>query len=231
MLVTLSLDRLDAVRNPLSFGQRENHATHLVTSAWVVSALFSLPAVFLNSQITVRGVAQCWIQLEAWQWRLYITIVCLTLFCIPALVIACCYVLIVLRIWRKPLPLTRICAAQPLPVAVKPTCAAYKNRLSFRLNHDPDKNASEDCTYAEPADSRPTMSRESATIASNATFSDQMPPSVVRSTVANWFDKSLIRTDDKKGKRTVQMRFSSEGVIPKARIKTIKMTFVIVLGK
>ena len=45
---------------------------------------------------------QCWIDFDApWQWRLYMTLVSLTLFVIPALLISACYIVIVVTIWNK----------------------------------------------------------------------------------------------------------------------------------
>lgn len=266
MLVTLSLDRLDAVRNPLSFGQRENHATRLVAGAWLISAIFSLPAIFLNNRITVRGLAQCWIQLEPWQWRFYITIVCLTLFCVPALIIAYCYVMIVLRIWRKPLPIALICTAKPVEVDTNKAATnnlPYENRLSLRLNYDSESNRDQTAydnkvdsidfrvqTLAQRKVSAPNLpisgTHRSCCQTNGSTYCDACDdhdrdhgpttPAVVAdarpSIGCNWLDKESSRKKaQQKTKRTVQMRFSSEGVIPKARIKTIKMTFVIVLGK
>jgi hypothetical protein len=48
------------------------------------------------------GRLQCWIEFaEQWQWQLYMSVVAVTLFAVPALVIAACYVVIVATIWRQ----------------------------------------------------------------------------------------------------------------------------------
>ena len=45
---------------------------------------------------------QCWIDFDAtWKWRLYMTLVSITLFVVPALIISACYIVIVITIWRK----------------------------------------------------------------------------------------------------------------------------------
>ena len=49
----------------------------------------------------VKGHPQCWIELEPWQWQVYITLVAVSLFLIPAVIIASCYSVIVCIIWQK----------------------------------------------------------------------------------------------------------------------------------
>ncbi|EEC01967.1 cardioacceleratory peptide receptor, putative [Ixodes scapularis] len=61
----------------------------------------SVPAVFLSREALVRGRLQCWIELELWQWQLYMTLVACSLFFVPALVITACYSVIVYTIWTK----------------------------------------------------------------------------------------------------------------------------------
>lgn len=69
--------------------------------AWAASSAMSVPAVFLSREVLVRGRLQCWIELEHWQWQLYMTLVATSLFFLPALVIAACYSVIVYTIWTK----------------------------------------------------------------------------------------------------------------------------------
>ena len=38
---------------------------------------------------------------DPWQWQVYMTIVALSVFIIPAIIIAGCYIHIVLTIWKK----------------------------------------------------------------------------------------------------------------------------------
>lgn len=50
----------------------------------------------------LSGQAQCWIEfMEAWQWQLYMTIVAISLFILPTTIIATCYTIIIITIWKK----------------------------------------------------------------------------------------------------------------------------------
>ncbi|KAK7603715.1 hypothetical protein V9T40_003714 [Parthenolecanium corni] len=44
---------------------------------------------------------QCWIELQPWQWKVYMTLVAITVFLIPAIIITACYTIIVYTIWTK----------------------------------------------------------------------------------------------------------------------------------
>jgi hypothetical protein len=72
-----------------------------VASSWALSAVFSIPAIFLNEEAMIEGRPQCWIDLEQWQWRIYITLVAVSLFFFPAIIISACYSIIVHTIWSK----------------------------------------------------------------------------------------------------------------------------------
>lgn len=55
-----------------------------------------------NQNLLHTGVVQCWIDFpEAWQWKLYMTVVALTIFLFPTLIITACYAIIVYTIWSK----------------------------------------------------------------------------------------------------------------------------------
>lgn len=82
--------------------RKGRRARHLVTAAWVVSVLFSLPILFLYEEKLIQSQMQCWIELgspEAWQ--TYMCLVAATLFIVPALTISTCYAIIVKTIWAK----------------------------------------------------------------------------------------------------------------------------------
>jgi neuropeptide S receptor 1 len=56
---------------------------------------------------STAGKTQCWIELQdPWQWQLYMTLVAISLFVVPALIISGCYTVIVLTIWNKSKTLT-----------------------------------------------------------------------------------------------------------------------------
>jgi hypothetical protein len=73
----------------------------LILNAWGLSVLFSIPAVFLNEETMVKGHPQCWINLEPYQWQIYITLVFFSLFFFPFIIISACYWIICSTIWTK----------------------------------------------------------------------------------------------------------------------------------
>ncbi|XP_050419513.1 cardioacceleratory peptide receptor-like [Patella vulgata] len=100
-LVALSIDRLDAIARPLKFSGK-TRSKILVSLAWGCALTFSVPMLVINERIIVDGRPQCWIEFpEAWYWKLYITIIAIGLFIIPAVLIAVCYIIIVVILWRK----------------------------------------------------------------------------------------------------------------------------------
>ncbi len=103
VLVALSIDRYDAITHPMNFSGSWKRARWLVAAAWVLSLLFSSPILFLYTIFETPAFGtQCWLPLsEPWQWQLYMSIVAVTLFFIPAILISACYIVIVVTIWKK----------------------------------------------------------------------------------------------------------------------------------
>ncbi|KAF7382026.1 hypothetical protein HZH66_013458 [Vespula vulgaris] len=108
VLVALSIDRYDAITRPMNFsGSCEEfyagwRARVLVVVAWSLSALFSIPIIFLYEEKRIQGMKQCWIDLgSSIQWRIYMSLVSLTLFIAPTLIIGGCYMVIVATIWSQ----------------------------------------------------------------------------------------------------------------------------------
>ncbi|VEN47316.1 unnamed protein product, partial [Callosobruchus maculatus] len=102
VLVALSIDRYDAIRHPMKFSGSWKRARCLVTTAWAFSVLFSIPILILYEEKVVQGQLQCWLEFSAqWQWRLYMTLVCISLFALPTAIIATCYAIIIITIWTK----------------------------------------------------------------------------------------------------------------------------------
>ncbi|XP_037924362.1 cardioacceleratory peptide receptor [Hermetia illucens] len=102
VLVALSIDRYDAITHPMNFSGSWQRARRLVACAWVVSAVFSAPMLFLYEEKIIEGQTQCWIDLgKPWRWQLYMSLVSATLFAFPALIISACYAIIVRTIWVK----------------------------------------------------------------------------------------------------------------------------------
>ena len=74
----------------------------MVVIAWLTSVLFSTPILFFfHLQEVPKFGTQCWIDFsEQWQWQLYMSLVSLSIFIIPAVIIAVCYTIITVTIWR-----------------------------------------------------------------------------------------------------------------------------------
>ncbi|XP_065225937.1 cardioacceleratory peptide receptor-like isoform X2 [Planococcus citri] len=101
VLVALSIDRFDAITRPMNFSGSWRRARILIGSAWMISVLFSSPIIVLYEEKVIQGKTQCWIELEPWQWKVYMTLVAITVFLIPAIIITACYTIIVYTIWTK----------------------------------------------------------------------------------------------------------------------------------
>ncbi|XP_071877509.1 crustacean cardioactive peptide receptor isoform X1 [Bombus fervidus] len=102
VLVALSIDRYDAITRPMNFTGRWWRARALVVAAWGLSALFSVPIIFLYEEKRIQGKTQCWIDLGSpMQWRIYMSLVSFTLFIAPTLIIGGCYAVIVATIWSQ----------------------------------------------------------------------------------------------------------------------------------
>ncbi|XP_013776438.2 cardioacceleratory peptide receptor-like [Limulus polyphemus] len=158
VLVALSIDRYDAIINPMKFSGGWKRARILVISAWGLSAVASAPSLFLYNESKKSGKFQCWAELQPWQWKIYFTLVAISVFFLPAVIISICYTVIVWTIWTKSGPITY----------------SKQKRTTF-------------LSKANTMKLRTTISVEE------------------------------------------NRRISSRGIIPKAKVKTIKMTIVIVL--
>ncbi|CAD0198485.1 unnamed protein product [Chrysodeixis includens] len=102
VLVALSIDRCDAITNPMNFSGSWNRARALIVSAWLISIVFSIPLLILYEVKDVQGQMQCWIELGTpRRWQVWMTLVSIMIFVLPALTIAACYAVIVLTIWTK----------------------------------------------------------------------------------------------------------------------------------
>ncbi|XP_028160705.1 cardioacceleratory peptide receptor isoform X2 [Ostrinia nubilalis] len=102
VLVALSIDRCDAITNPMNFSGSWNRARGLIISAWLISIVFSVPVFILYELKEMQGQPQCWIELGTpRRWQIWMTLVSIMIFVLPALAIAACYAVIVLTIWTK----------------------------------------------------------------------------------------------------------------------------------
>ncbi|XP_060594729.1 cardioacceleratory peptide receptor-like [Ruditapes philippinarum] len=168
-LVALSIDRFDAIARPMSMAGVEKRCRILVTLAWMFAGLFSVPMFFMYEEQMIDNIPQCWMDLkDPWMWQLYMTLVSFAVFIIPAIIIASCYIIIVVIIWSK---------------------------SSMKFKSPPENGCSE----------------KTRCLSENGSIT-------VRFTASS------------KTKTQCMSASSSRGLIPKAKIKTIKMTFVIVLA-
>lgn len=129
VLVALSIDRYDAIRHPMNFSGSWKRAKVLILAAWSLSFLFSVPIIVFYEEKEIQGIltcrsmnhfilmsiffsnfpfffgaghVQCWIDfLEPWQWQVYMTLISITIFFVPACIITSCYAIIIYTIWSK----------------------------------------------------------------------------------------------------------------------------------
>ncbi|XP_053201640.1 cardioacceleratory peptide receptor-like [Panonychus citri] len=186
VLVSVSIDRYDAVTNPLNFSTSWSRARRLVIISWILSFLFAIPSAFLNSETEVKGHIQCWITLTPLGWRLYLTLIAFTLFFIPAIIITVCYCTIVHVIWSK-------------------------SNLITENHHE---------NYCKSETMEKILSPLSSSSSSSQLQQSKYPNSDYKAI-------NLMTSEDDVS--IMKSQVSSRGVIPKAKIKTIKMTLVIVL--
>ncbi|KAH0951763.1 hypothetical protein HN011_003162, partial [Eciton burchellii] len=102
VLVALSIDRYDAITRPMNFSGSWWRARALIITAWSLSALFSVPMIFLYEEKRIQGTTQCWIDLgPPIHWKIYMSLVSFSLFIAPTLIIGGCYTVIVVTIWSQ----------------------------------------------------------------------------------------------------------------------------------
>ncbi|KAM8795871.1 vasopressin V1b receptor [Eudromia elegans] len=106
MLLAMTLDRYVAVCHPLrTLRQPGRRAYAAVAAAWLLSALLSLPQLFIFSVREVRrgsGVLDCWADFASpWGARAYVTWTALCVFVLPVGVLAVCYGLICYEICKN----------------------------------------------------------------------------------------------------------------------------------
>ncbi|XP_050388391.1 cardioacceleratory peptide receptor [Patella vulgata] len=102
VLVSLSIDRYDAVARPMNFSRSAYQARVLISLAWIAALVFALPAPFLYQVEEHQQKLQCWMDFpEYWHWQLFFTLVSFVTFILPALIISACYIAIIYIIWNK----------------------------------------------------------------------------------------------------------------------------------
>ncbi|XP_078325166.1 cardioacceleratory peptide receptor-like isoform X1 [Crassostrea virginica] len=177
-LVALSIDRLDSIARPLQSMSKGRRVKILIVSQWAFAVLFSFPMFRFDTEKKVIHNEEkvfCMINFPApWAWKLYLTLVATAVFIIPAILIAICYIIIVVIIWKR-------------------SSSSFNKQYSDAIKEKSSK---------KPLQNKKEVQFEDGTDVT----------------------KSLNATT------TYKMQNASSGIIPKAKIKTIKMTFVIVLA-
>ncbi|KAG7326655.1 hypothetical protein KOW79_010056 [Hemibagrus wyckioides] len=97
MIVVMTLDRYQAVCNPMGTLQRKRARWNLpVCIAWAVSLVGALPQIFIFSRVQVAPeVFDCWAQfVQPWGLKAYVTWTTLVIFGLPILTVIVCQVCI-----------------------------------------------------------------------------------------------------------------------------------------
>lgn len=101
MLVALGFDRREAVVYPLQFARHRYQGAHLVSGAWLLSALLSSPILFLMQVVEVDCIRQCNIILSKLGWKIYVVYMLTFVIIIPTLLLISFYSQIVGTINKK----------------------------------------------------------------------------------------------------------------------------------
>ncbi|XP_010381246.2 vasopressin V1a receptor [Rhinopithecus roxellana] len=106
MLVVMTADRYIAVCHPLRTLQQPAHRSRLmITAAWVLSFVLSMPQYFVFSMIEVNNVTKardCWATfIQPWGSRAYVTWMTGGIFVAPVVILGTCYGFICYNIWRN----------------------------------------------------------------------------------------------------------------------------------
>lgn len=213
VLVALSIDRYDAITHPMNFSGSWWRARALVAAAWILSFIFSAPLLFFYETKEKKEYGtQCWIDFRhQWQWQLYMTLVSLALFVIPAILIAGCYIIIVCTIWNKGKDMT-VPAGGGSHGAASVASGGQSQALLSRGNG------------GGGAMTVTTAGGQVINVKRKAANGDSVTLGSAAAAPANGAAVRTRSSDDEPESR----RASSRGLIPKAKVKTVKMTFVII---
>nr|CAH8856929.1 unnamed protein product [Trichobilharzia regenti] len=104
-LIALSIDRAEAVCRPLratsSKFSKKQHALALIGSAWFAALLCGIPAALLAHKVNEgTPYENCRFDFSNISPQAYLTSIALSVFVIPAFIIATCHIIIVITIWR-----------------------------------------------------------------------------------------------------------------------------------
>ncbi|KAA0192373.1 Cardioacceleratory peptide receptor, partial [Fasciolopsis buskii] len=182
-LIILSIDRAEAVCRPLRVSSSRissrSKARLMISVAWMAAGLCGIPALVLSEKVSET----CRFNFKRVNVQTYMVAIALTVFIIPACIIAACHVLMVVTIWRASKIQLRSAAGDPTGGRKSITSTGTSNDLV-------------------PKRSRLALSRNTI---HNAASGDTL------------LQKSIVPPHHSKG-----------GCISRAKVKTVKMTCVIV---
>ncbi|CAD5122706.1 DgyrCDS11114 [Dimorphilus gyrociliatus] len=107
LLISLSIDRRDAIVEPMKFSSSIKRAKILVCVAWVLAAVFATPYTILYNETKVshegKNVTTCknTFFTKPWHWKFWFSLSMTIVFYLPIVIILCCYAQIIYAIWRK----------------------------------------------------------------------------------------------------------------------------------
>nr|XP_033776675.1 gonadotropin-releasing hormone II receptor-like [Geotrypetes seraphini] len=105
--VVISIDRQSAILNPLAISDAKRRNNMMLTVAWTMSVLLSIPQLFLFHTVTItvpENFTQCTTRgnfQERWQETGYNMVSFICLFLLPLLIMVFCYSRIMLEISRR----------------------------------------------------------------------------------------------------------------------------------
>ncbi|KAF7262580.1 hypothetical protein EG68_00211 [Paragonimus skrjabini miyazakii] len=190
-LVVLSVDRAEAVCRPLRVASSglssKTRARLLIGAAWVAAALFGLPGPLLAHK-DYEGTEReaCLLNFTKISPQVYLTSIAVSVFVLPACIIATCHVIMVATIWR----------ASKLQTATFDGCPSHPVTLTRQTSNDVHLVQLE--VTRKPRLAMPRYNRHK------------------RSSTEGFLQKPK------------QPTHQNAGCIPRAKVKTVKMTCVIV---
>ncbi|XP_013387819.1 cardioacceleratory peptide receptor [Lingula anatina] len=104
IIVSMSIDRLDAILCPMKFITKGRRAVILVVTAWVMAAILATPTLILFQEMELAdGQMQCisTMFIDVYKAQVYMVLNATAMLFIPAILITCCYVLIGYKLWKK----------------------------------------------------------------------------------------------------------------------------------
>ncbi|ESN99176.1 hypothetical protein HELRODRAFT_162671 [Helobdella robusta] len=251
ILVSMSIDRVYAIAKPLSWSTGDTAKFWLILSSWLSAFLLSLP-IFTLSTVKWDGpilAEQCvYVDMNSFHWQVYVTVSASIVFIIPAIIIAICYIIIVSIIYKssnKKLNQGRRNIESSQPTMEHHHFSSYINTSNYLKTI-----GNKDAQIAQPSTSKCSYNlddfqrRSIKDKINKTTLYDKIKLEVLRADKKNADDnrkefdihpkashQQQKNTTDTNKRNKLSADNTAAGVYPKAKIKSIKMSFAIVLGE